>query len=288
MPGSSFHVLQATSQALQPMHTLVSVKNPYARPGVISISEPHHVGSDLRQAVLGRVQVQRQRRQFVDLRHGPRVPAQVDVDQVAVAAAAGLDPQVREGRVAAVAPLTTCSRAAARRRRSAGRRGSRRRTHRRCWRTARCGGTARTAGAGAAVGQLVSGVGAEAELRQPATARAVPRPGGVAASVGVRPAPSRRQRATQRRPRQVALDRRQLVAARARRPAAARRRRDRRSASPISCSTNGCGAGFGGRRHHARQHPLAPTRPRRQRRGVRPRSVRAAAHDSSQTSSSAR
>ena len=27
-PGSSFHCLQATSQALQPMHTLVSVKNP--------------------------------------------------------------------------------------------------------------------------------------------------------------------------------------------------------------------------------------------------------------------
>jgi hypothetical protein len=42
LPGSSFHCLQATSHALQPMQTLVSVKKPYARPGVMStMSEPH-------------------------------------------------------------------------------------------------------------------------------------------------------------------------------------------------------------------------------------------------------
>jgi hypothetical protein len=36
--GSWFHCLHATSQALQPMQTLVSVKNPYASPGVIFVA----------------------------------------------------------------------------------------------------------------------------------------------------------------------------------------------------------------------------------------------------------
>src|SRR5919197_1796882 len=35
--GSWFHSLHATSQALQPMQTLVSVKNPYDLPGTISV-----------------------------------------------------------------------------------------------------------------------------------------------------------------------------------------------------------------------------------------------------------
>src|SRR5712692_577655 len=34
-PWSWFHSLQATSQALHPMHTLVSVKKPYDSPGLI-------------------------------------------------------------------------------------------------------------------------------------------------------------------------------------------------------------------------------------------------------------
>src|SRR5919107_6070116 len=45
--GSWFHSLQATSQALHPMQTLVSVKNPYGFPGVILTSvatlEPHEI-----------------------------------------------------------------------------------------------------------------------------------------------------------------------------------------------------------------------------------------------------
>ena len=60
--------------------------------------EPHQVGCDLRKAVLGRVEVERQRRQLVHLRHGAGVAAQVDVDQVALARGAGVDAKVREHR----------------------------------------------------------------------------------------------------------------------------------------------------------------------------------------------
>src|SRR5919109_2718283 len=53
--GSWFHSLQATSQALHPMQTLVSVKKPYALPGVISVAtlEPHEIRCQFPQALLG-------------------------------------------------------------------------------------------------------------------------------------------------------------------------------------------------------------------------------------------
>src|SRR6266540_700444 len=99
LPGSSFHSLQATSQALQPMHTLVSVKKPYARPGVMStMSDSHQVGRELRESALAGEQVQGQRRQLVHLGHRPAVHAQVDVDQVPRAAFAALDAQVWQQR----------------------------------------------------------------------------------------------------------------------------------------------------------------------------------------------
>src|SRR5438105_7645777 len=72
-PCSWFHSLHATSQALHPMHTLVSVKNPYlspARMGVATRLEPHQVGGDLRVALLARVQVKGDRGHLVHHRHG--------------------------------------------------------------------------------------------------------------------------------------------------------------------------------------------------------------------------
>src|ERR671911_969095 len=58
--GSWFHSLHATSQALQPMHTLVSVKNPYGLPGVMSVAtlEPHEIRCQLRQALVAGVEVE--------------------------------------------------------------------------------------------------------------------------------------------------------------------------------------------------------------------------------------
>src|SRR4051794_24725253 len=62
--GSWFHSLHATSHALQPMQTLVSVKNPYCFPGVISTLvatlEPHEIRCQFRQALIGGVEVERQ------------------------------------------------------------------------------------------------------------------------------------------------------------------------------------------------------------------------------------
>src|SRR5215211_4371265 len=62
--GSWFHSLHATSQALHPMQTLVSVKNPYCFPGVISTLvatlEPHEIRCQFRQALVGGIEVQRQ------------------------------------------------------------------------------------------------------------------------------------------------------------------------------------------------------------------------------------
>src|SRR5256885_1623564 len=79
-PESSFHSLQATSQALQPMQTLVSVKNPFAC--AIGL-KPHEVGHDLAEAALLGVEVERQGCQLVH--HGDRrgVAPQVDDHQVA-------------------------------------------------------------------------------------------------------------------------------------------------------------------------------------------------------------
>src|SRR5215471_15097392 len=82
LPVSWFHSLQATSQALQPMQTLVSVKNPFA---CAIPSEPHQVGRDLLQAALLGVQVERQRGQLVHHRDRLGVPAQVEGEQVAPA-----------------------------------------------------------------------------------------------------------------------------------------------------------------------------------------------------------
>src|SRR5258708_13674650 len=82
LPDRPFHSLHATSHALQPMQMLVSVKNPFAS---AIRSEPHQVGRDLRQAALLRVEVERQGRQLVPLRHPRRVAAQADPDQVPIA-----------------------------------------------------------------------------------------------------------------------------------------------------------------------------------------------------------
>src|SRR4030095_7492385 len=51
-PGSWFHSLHATSQALQPMQTVVSVKNPTVRAIVVLLSDRHQIGHDLREASL--------------------------------------------------------------------------------------------------------------------------------------------------------------------------------------------------------------------------------------------
>jgi hypothetical protein len=49
--GTAFHSLQATSQALQPMHTEVSVKNPI-RGGCTSRSKPVTESSGSRSAMM--------------------------------------------------------------------------------------------------------------------------------------------------------------------------------------------------------------------------------------------
>src|SRR5215472_1165815 len=53
-PLSWFHSLQATSQALQPMQTLVSVKKPFASAIVLLPLEARQVGHDLAQAEVPR------------------------------------------------------------------------------------------------------------------------------------------------------------------------------------------------------------------------------------------
>src|SRR5215211_7189368 len=65
LSGSWFHSLHATSHALQPMQTLVSVKNPYGLSGVILISvpatlEPHEIRCQFAHALVGGVEVQGQ------------------------------------------------------------------------------------------------------------------------------------------------------------------------------------------------------------------------------------
>ena len=73
----------------------------------VAIVEPHQVRCDLRQALLGGVEIERDRGQLVDLGDRPRVAPQVDLDQVAAGSSRSLDPQVREdGLVGAVAVAT--------------------------------------------------------------------------------------------------------------------------------------------------------------------------------------
>src|SRR5215469_4028991 len=93
LPVSSFHSLQATSQALQPMQMLVSVKNPFA---CAIASEPHRVRRDLAQAALAGVQVERERGELVHHGDRLRVPAQVEAEQVSPARLARVDARVRE------------------------------------------------------------------------------------------------------------------------------------------------------------------------------------------------
>src|SRR5438309_7007268 len=93
LPWRPFHSLQATSQALQPMQMLVSVKNP-AR--LTAISDPHQIGRDLLEAVLLRVEVQGHGRQLVHLRHRRGVLWQVDRHQVLATFLAGVDAQAGE------------------------------------------------------------------------------------------------------------------------------------------------------------------------------------------------
>src|ERR1700756_3683989 len=83
-PGSSFHSLQATSQALQPMQRVVSVKKPTVRAMAILLSNPHEVGHDLGEATFLGVELQRQSGELVHLRHRPRVLAEIHGNQVAV------------------------------------------------------------------------------------------------------------------------------------------------------------------------------------------------------------
>src|SRR5215472_9147622 len=64
-PGSSFHSLQATSQALQPMQRVVSVKNPTVRAIASLLSNPHKIGHDLGEAALLGVELEGQRRELV-------------------------------------------------------------------------------------------------------------------------------------------------------------------------------------------------------------------------------
>src|SRR5262249_29040766 len=98
LPWSWFHSLHATSHALQPMQTLVSVKNPYAWPAWIlgAISEPHQIGGDLRVPAVAGVKVERNRRDLIDHGHRGGIGREVDVQYVGVAGFAGLDPDVRK------------------------------------------------------------------------------------------------------------------------------------------------------------------------------------------------
>src|SRR5438093_8133870 len=81
LPSSWFHSLHATSHALHPMQTLVSVKNPYDSPALISMcSEPHQVGRDLCEPEIARVEVEGQGRQLVHQRHCLGIRSPIDVE----------------------------------------------------------------------------------------------------------------------------------------------------------------------------------------------------------------
>src|SRR6266567_8108026 len=84
LPSSWFHSLHATSQALQPMQMLVSVKKPTGRASIVAISaappydleaalEPHHISRDLRVAARGGLEVEWECHDLVHQRHGARL-----------------------------------------------------------------------------------------------------------------------------------------------------------------------------------------------------------------------
>src|SRR3989442_597491 len=96
--GSWVHSLQATSQALQPMQRVVSVKKPTA----VAISIPQQVWRDLGEPPLAGEQVEGKAGQLVDHRHSGRVLAQVEGEQVMVAGLASVHPDVWELRLVPV------------------------------------------------------------------------------------------------------------------------------------------------------------------------------------------
>src|SRR5262249_61143087 len=93
-PGSSFHSLQATSQALQPMQRVVSVKKPTVRAIASLLSNPHEIGHDLGEAALLRVQLEGQARELVHQRHRLRVLTAVYAEQIPTAALAPVHPHL--------------------------------------------------------------------------------------------------------------------------------------------------------------------------------------------------
>src|SRR2546430_4359276 len=98
-PWSWFRSLHATSQALHPMHTLVSVKKPYSWPAwMAAISETHQVGGDLGKTLLAREEVEGDGGHLVDEWHRRRIDRQVDAQEVSPAGLAGFDPHVRKER----------------------------------------------------------------------------------------------------------------------------------------------------------------------------------------------
>src|SRR6516162_6422260 len=94
--GSPFHSLHATSQALQPMQSVVSVKKPTVRAIASLLSDRHQIGHDLGVAALLDVEVERKCNELVDDRHRFRVLAKIDRDHVAPARFARVGPQLRK------------------------------------------------------------------------------------------------------------------------------------------------------------------------------------------------
>src|SRR5919204_2985410 len=100
-PWSWFHSLHATSHALHPMQTEVSVKNPTRFATAISCTPPreshvHQIGRDLLEAALAGVEVERDRRQLVHDGHRARVAIENNRQQVRPADFAGVDPEMRK------------------------------------------------------------------------------------------------------------------------------------------------------------------------------------------------
>src|SRR5262249_54021805 len=87
-PGSWFHSLHATSQALQPMQRVVSVKKPTVRAIAILLSNSHEIGHDLGEAALLGVELEGQGGELVHHRHRLRILAKIHGDQLAMAALA--------------------------------------------------------------------------------------------------------------------------------------------------------------------------------------------------------
>src|SRR5437016_7823176 len=78
------------------MQSVVSVKKPTVRAMVVLLSDRHQIGHDLREAALLDVEVERERDELVDDRHGLGLLAKIDRDQVSPALLAGVGPQMRK------------------------------------------------------------------------------------------------------------------------------------------------------------------------------------------------